>query len=69
MNVDPGGRCLFRAVAVFMDQALTKCSHTIMEWPCNREIADKETKEADGLRMNTVRVMYENNDLYTSFSK
>ena len=69
MNVYPYGRCLFRAAAVSMDPALIKCSRTIMGWPCNREIADKETKEADGLRMNTVRVMYENKDLYASTSK
>ena len=69
VNVYPDGRCLFRAVAVSMDPALIKCSRTIMGWPCNREIADKEAKEADGLRMNTVRVMYENKDLYASTSK
>ena len=69
MNVYPDGRCLFRAVAVSMDPALIKCSRTIMGWPCNREMADKEMKEADGLRMNTVRVMYENKDLYASTSK
>ena len=69
VNVYPDGRCLFRAAAVSMDPALIKCSRTIMGWPCNREIADKETKEADGLRMNTVRVMYENKDLYASTSK
>ena len=80
VNVYPDGRCLFRAVAVSMDPALIKCSRTIMGWPCNREIADKETKDDglrmntvrvmyDGLRMNTVRVMYENKDLYASTSK
>ena len=69
VNVYPDGRCLFHAVAVSMDPALIKCSRTIMGWPCNREIADKETNEADGLRMNTVRVMYENKDLYASTSK
>ena len=69
MNVYPDGRCLFGAVAVSVDPALIKCSRTVMGWPCNREIADKETKEADGLRMNTVRVMHENKDLYASTSK
>ena len=69
VNVYPDGRCLFRAVAVSMDPVLIKCSRIIMGWPCNREIADKETKEADGLRLNTVRVMYENKDLYASTSK
>ena len=69
MNVYPDGRCLFHAVAVSMDPALIKCSCTIMGWPCNREIAGNETREADGLRINTVRVMYENKDLYASTSK
>ena len=67
VNVYPDGRCLFRAAAVSMDQALIKCSRTVMGWPCNGEIADKETKEADGLRINTVRVMYEKKDLLCQY--
>ena len=54
------GRCMFRSVAVYLDQTLQKCMRNDGGWPLQQQLASKETSAADSLRNQTLVKMAEN---------
>ena len=58
------GRCMFRSVAVYLDQTLQKCMRSDGGWPLQQQLASKETSAADSLWNQTLVKMAENVNMY-----
>ena len=57
------GWCMFRSVAVYLDQTLQKCMRS-GSWPLQQQLASKETSAADNLQNQTLAKMVENEEIY-----
>ena len=64
IKVYPDGGCMFRSIAVYLDQTIQKCKRTDLGWPMLPENATTETTSADKLRKYTVEKMAEMLDIF-----
>ena len=58
------GHCMFRSIAVYLDQSLQKCKQRDLDWPQLLQLATKETLKTDKLHRETISKMIENEKSY-----